>query len=98
MVFTGKFVYIYIYIYYIYKYIYNIYIYIIYVYVCVRVCVCVLTIDGGVDISGLSSFASIRHRNTIIFDTRKSLYRKEPPAKVLKTYLKGNGNICFVVI
>ena len=66
---------------------------------CVCVCgVCVLTIKGGVDISGLPSFVSIRHCNTIIFDTRKILYLKEPPAKLLKTYLKGNGNICFIVI
>ena len=66
--------------------------------VCVCVCVCVLTKNGVVDISDLSSFASIQHRNTIIFDSRKTLYLKEPPAKLLKTYLKDNGNICFVVI
>ena len=48
-----------------------------YIYVCVCLCVCVggvLTINSGVDISGLPSFASIRHRNIIIFDTRKTLY------------------------
>ena len=28
----------------------------VYVCVCVRICVCVLTINGGVDISGLPSF------------------------------------------
>ena len=59
---------------------------------------CVLTINGGADASGLPSFASIRHRNTIIFYTRNTLYLKEPPAKLLKTYLKDNGNIYFVVI
>ena len=60
----------------------NIYIkyimYYIYIYVCVCVCVCVcvsvLTINSGMDISGLPSFASIRHRSIIIFDTRKTLY------------------------
>ena len=73
----------------------------IYIYICVCVCVCVcacvcvLTINGGVDISDLPSFASIRHRNAIIFDTRKTLYHKEPPAELLKTCLK---DICFVVI
>ena len=55
--------------------------------------VCVLSINGGVDILGLPNFASIRHRNTIIFDTRKTLYLKEPPAKLLKIYLKDNGNM-----
>ena len=60
--------------------------------------VCVLTIKGGVDVSGLLSFASIRYRNTIIFDTRKTWYLKERPVKLLKTYLKDNGNMCFVVI
>ena len=55
--------------------------------VCVCVCVCVLcicvlvmlAINGRVDLSGLSSFASIRVRNTTIFDTRKTLCLKEPP-------------------
>ena len=60
---------------------------------CVCVCVCVLTIKGGVDIPSLPSFASIRHRNTIIFDRRDTLYLKEPPAKLLKTYLKDNDNM-----
>ena len=60
--------------------------------------VCVLTIKGGVDVSGLLSFASIRYRNTIIFDTRKTWYLKERPVKLLKTYLKDNGNMCFVVV
>ena len=55
---------------------------------------CVLTINIGADVSGL---ASIWHRNTMIFDTRKNLYLKEPPAKLLKTYLKNNGNLYFVV-
>ena len=32
------------------------------------------------------------------FDTRKTLYLKEPPAKLLKTYLKENGNVDFIVI
>ena len=77
--FTGKFVcvcvYIYIlhiyYIYIIYEYIY---IYIMYniLYLHMYMYVCVLTIKGGVDVSGLLSFASIRYRNTIIFDTRKT--------------------------
>ena len=50
--------------------------------VCVCVCACVLVmlaINGRVGLSGLSSFASIRHRNTTIFDTRKTLCVKEPP-------------------
>ena len=66
--------------------------------VCVCLCVCVLTINGGVDDSGLLSFASVRHRNTTISDTRKTLYLKEPPANSLKTYLKDNGTIYFLVI
>ena len=45
-----------------------------------------------------TSFASIRHRNTIIFDSRKTLHRKEPTAKLLKTYLKDNGNIYIAAI
>ena len=61
-----------------------------YIYIYMYVCVCVLTINGGADVSGLPKFASIRHRNTVIFDTRKSLCLKEPPAKLLKTYLKEN--------
>ena len=32
------------------------------------------------------------------FDTRKTLYLKETPAKLLKTCLKDNGNIYFAVI
>ena len=32
------------------------------------------------------------------FGTRKTLYLKEPPAKLLKIYLKDNGNIYLVVI
>ena len=35
--------------------------------------VCVLIINGGLDVSGLPSFGSNRHRNTIILDTRKIL-------------------------
>ena len=66
--------------------------------VCVCVCVCVLTINGGVDVSGLPCFAGIRHCNTIYFDTRRTSYLKEPPAVSLKTYLKDNGNIFFVAI
>ena len=72
-----------------------------YVCMCVCVCcvfVCVLTKNGRVNIYGLPRFASIRHRNTIIFDTRKTLYLKEPPVKLLKLYLKENSNIFFVVI
>ena len=70
---------------------------------CAFICMyaCVLTIDGWADVLGLPSFASNQHRNThstIIFDTRKTLYLKEPPAKLLKTYLKDNGNIYFLVI
>ena len=62
--------------------------------------VCLLTIHGGVFFSGCfkPGFPSIQHRNTIIFDTRKTLYLKEPPTKLLKTYLKDNGDIYFVVI
>ena len=69
------------------------YIYIIYI--CVCVCVNNKRLGGYFRPSLL---ASIRHRNTIIFGKRKSLYLKEPPAKLLKTNLKINGNICFVVI
>ena len=50
--------------------------------VCVCVCACVLVmlaINGRVGLSGLSSFANIRHRNTTVFDTRKTLCVKEPP-------------------
>ena len=65
-------------------------------YLCMHMCV--LAINGGADVAGLPSFTSIQHRNTIIFDTRKTLYLKEPPAKLLKTYLKDNGNIYFAVI
>ena len=32
------------------------------------------------------------------FDTRKTLYLKETLSKLLKSYLKDNGNIYFVVI
>ena len=71
-----------------------------YMHVCVYIYICVcmweLTINGGLDISGVLSFASIRHRKTIIFDRQKTLYLKEAPAKLLKTYLKNNGSICFV--
>ena len=48
------------------------YIYI-YIYIYVYVHVFVLTTNGGSDVSGLPSFGSNRHRNTIIFDTRKTL-------------------------
>ena len=37
-----------------------------------------------------SKVCKYSNRNTVIFDTRKSLYLKEPPAKLLKTYLKEN--------
>ena len=60
--------------------------------------VCVLAINGEADVSGLPSLASIRHRNTIIFDSRKTLHRKEPTAKLLKTYLKDSGNIYIAAI
>ena len=58
---------------------------------------CVLTINGAVNLSGLPSFESIRHRNTIILGTRKTLHLKEIPVKFLKTYLRDNGNIYFTV-
>ena len=70
----------------------------IYIHTYIYIHVCVLTINSGMDVSGLSSFPSIGHGNTIIFDTRKTLYLKETPTKFLKTYLKDNGNICFVVV
>ena len=48
-------------------------------YIYVSVCsVCVVIINGESDLSGLPSFASIRHRNVIIFDSRKTLYLKNP--------------------
>ena len=56
--------------------------------VCACVCVCVCVKNGGVDIYDLPSFAIIQHGNTIIFDRRKTLYLKEPPAKLLKIYLR----------
>ena len=61
------------------------------------ICVCA-NYKHEADVSGLPSFASIRHCDTIVFDSKKTLYFKEPPAKLLKTYLKDNGNVCFVVI
>ena len=39
---------------------------------------CVLTINGGTDISGLSSFGSNRHRNTIIFEKERPYTLKSP--------------------
>ena len=63
--------------------------------VCVCVCLCVLAmlaINGRLDISGLSRFAGIGHPNKI-----KNLL-KEPPAKLVKAYLKDNSNIRFVVV
>ena len=68
--------------------------YSVYIYIYIHI----VSINVGVNISGLPSFASIQHRNTVIFDMRRTLYLIEPPAKLLKTYLKDNGNICFVVI
>ena len=68
---------------------------------CVRVCVCVcvcMCVNYKRWGECFRSFASIRHRNAITFDTRKTLHLTKPPAKLLKTYLKDNGNICFVVI
>ena len=50
----------------------SIYIYIMYNILYLHMYMYVLTIKGGVDVSGLPSFASIRYRNTIIFDTRKT--------------------------
>ena len=48
-----------------------------YIFLCVRVCV--LSINGGTDAPGFPRFASIRHCNTIIFNTRKTLYLKRTP-------------------
>ena len=64
---------------------------------CVYVCMCVLTFKGGSGCfrcSVMQVFATV----TQYFDTKKTLYLKEHPAKLLKTYLKDNGNIYFVVI
>ena len=51
----------------------------------------------GTDVSSVPCYASVRHHNTIFFDTRRTFYLKEPPAKPLKTYLKDNGTIYFAV-
>ena len=72
--------------------------YSIYIYIYIYIYIHLVSINVGVNISGLPSFASIQHRNAIIFDMRRTLCLIEPPAKLLKTYLKDSGNICFVVI
>ena len=81
-------------------YIYYIHIYMhIYICMCVCVCVCVLTINGGWGGCFESySFASIQHCNTIMLEARKTLYLKKTPAELLKTDLRDNGNIYFVVM
>ena len=61
------------------------------------VCVCVNYKEWG-GCFRIPSLVNTRHRITAIFDTRKTLYLKIPSAKLLKTYLKENGNIYFVVI
>ena len=66
-------------------YIYNVYIYI-YIYICVCLCVCVCV-----------CVPDLRHRNTVIFDTRKTLNLKEPPVKLLEIYLTDNGIYLIVI-
>ena len=57
-----------------------------------------LTINARVHVSRLPNFGSIQHQKAIIFDTRKTSYLKDSTAKLLKTYLKDNSHIYFIVI
>ena len=65
--------------------------------VCVCVCVCVNLKEWGLMFQ-LFLVMQVFDTVTQSFSTRKTLYVKEPPAKLLKIYLKINGNIYLVVI
>ena len=66
--------------------------------VCVYVCVSVFAINGWADVQVFLVMQIFDTVTQSFFDTRKTLYLKELPAELLKTYLKDNGNIFFVVI
>ena len=66
--------------------------------VCVYVCVSVFAINGWTDVQVFLVMQVFDTVTQSFFDTRKTLYLKELPAELLKTYLKDNGNIFFVVI
>ena len=72
--------------------------------VCVCVCLCVcmfvsmFAINGWADVQVFLVMQVFDTVTQSFFDTRKTLYLKELPAELLKTYLKENGNIFFVVI
>ena len=66
--------------------------------VCVYVCVSVFAINGWADVQVFLVMQIFDTVTQSFFDTRKTLYPKELPAELLKTYLKDNGNIFFVVI
>ena len=69
---------------------------------CVCVCVCiyvsVFAINGWADVQVFPVMQVFDTVTQSLFDKRKTLYPKELPAELLKTYLKNNGNIFFVVI
>ena len=67
---------------------------------CVYVCiyVSVFAINGWADVQVFPVMQVFDTVTQSFFDTRKTLYPKELPAELLKTYLKNNGNIFFVVI
>ena len=66
--------------------------------VCVYVCVSVIAVNGWADVQVFLVMQVFDTVTQSFFDTRKTLYPKELPAELLKTYLKNNGNIFFVVI
>ena len=66
--------------------------------VCVYVCVSVFAVNGWADVQVFLVMQVFDTVTQSFFDTRKTLYLKELPAELLKTYLKDNGNIFFVVI
>ena len=66
--------------------------------VSVYVCVSVFAINGWADVQVFLVMQIFDTVTQSFFDTRKTLYLKELPAELLKTYLKDNGNIFFVVI
>ena len=65
--------------------------------VCVCVCVCV-NFKGWGQVFQLFPTMQVFDTMTQSFDTRKALHLKETLSKLLKSYLKDNGNIYFVVI
>ena len=66
--------------------------------VCVYVCVSVIAVNGWADVQVFLVMQVFDTVTQSFFDTRKTLYLKKLPAELLKTYLKDNGNIFFVVI